>query len=100
MLAVDQQRAGAAEGVAVLVGVAEQFQPPGDWGGTAIFILAVEAGDEVVNQLGRGCVVAHHDETWRHLDASGLPQVEGLLVMTIQGFKRRLQLNRQAQGVK
>ena len=70
LLAVDEQRVGARERVAGgLVEVAEQGEAAVLQRGRAVFVLPVEAGDEVVDQLRDGGVLADDDEAGRHLDA-------------------------------
>ncbi len=83
LLAVDQQGSRMSEGVAVLVVIAEELEAAGLVRARAIFMLALEAGDVVVHQLGCRCVVAHDDEARRHVDAGALPQLEGLGVVTV-----------------
>jgi hypothetical protein len=60
----------------------------------------MKPGDEIVHQLRRGGVVADHDEARRHANPSVLPKTEGLLVVPIEGVECRLELRRQAQGIK
>ena len=98
LLAVDQQRVRAGKRIAVLVEVAEQRQAAVFERCRAVFVLAVEAGDVVVDQLGGGRVVADDDEARRHADACLFPQLVGLLVVAVESFERRLQLRRQARA--
>ena len=65
----------------------------------AVVVLAMEAGDEVVDELRDGGVLADDDEAGRHLDALFLPELEGLLVVAVEGFKRRLQARGQLERV-
>ena len=69
LLAVDEQRARAGQRVAVLVEVAEQSQAAVLQGAGAVLVLAMEAGDVVVDQLRGRRVVADDDEARRCLDA-------------------------------
>ena len=62
----------------------------------AVFILSVEAGDVVVDQLGGGGVVAHDDETGWDSDAFALPEFKCLLIVAIEGLQRGLQGGGQA----
>ena len=59
--------------------------------GRAVLVLAMEAGDEVVDELRDRRVLADDDEAGRHLDARLLPELEGLLVVAVEGLQRRLQ---------
>ena len=108
---------GRDSGAPPLVEVSEQRQPPLHQGRGAaampgsvsvpaavpgpgpVPVPAVEPRDVVVDQLGRGRVVAHDDEAGRDLDARRLPQREGLLVVPVERFERGLQLHGEAQGV-
>ncbi len=83
----------------MLVKVAEQWQAAVLQSGGAVVVLAVEAGDEIVDQLGDGSVLAHDYKARRHTDSGLRPQPVRLLVVTVQGFQRRLQLDGQAEGV-
>ena len=99
LFAVDQQGSRAGEGVAVLVEVAQQRQAAVFQDARAIFALAMESRDEIVNEFrGRG-VVAYHDKTRRHADAGALPQLEGFFVVSVERFERGLQFHRQAERV-
>ena len=51
----------------------------------------MKAGDEVVNELRDGGVLADDDEAGRHPDALLLPELEGLLVVAVERFQRCLQ---------
>ena len=90
---------GRGERVAVFVEVAEQGQAAVFEGRRAVLVLALEAGDVVVDQLGGGGVVADDDEAGRHLDAASLPEVEGLLVVAVEGFEGGLEFDGQAERV-
>ena len=57
---------GRGERVAVLVEVAEQREPAVLQRRRAVLVLAVEAGDEVVDELRDRGVVADDDEAGRH----------------------------------
>jgi hypothetical protein len=99
LLAVDQERARARQAIAVLVVIAEQLQPSRDVAGFLAFLLPLETGDEVIDQL-RGCgVVADDNEHRRRADPLLFPKLEGLLVVTVEGKQRRLQLRWQAQRI-
>ncbi len=92
LLAVDEQRVRARQRIAGgFVEIAEQGEASILQRRGAVFVLAVEAGDEVVNELRDGGVLADDDETGRHLDALLLPELEGLLVVAVEGLQRRLQ---------
>ena len=100
LLAVDQQRVRARQRVAGgFVEVAEQCEAAVLQRGRAVLVLAVEAGDEVVDQLRDGGVLADDDEAGRHLDARFLPELEGLLVVAVEGFERGLQAGGQFERV-
>ena len=58
--------------------------------GGAVVVLAMEAGDEVIDQLRDGGVLADDDEAGRHRDARLLPELEGLLVVAVESFERGL----------
>ncbi len=90
LLAVDEQRVRARERVAGgFVEIAEQREAPVLERGGAVFVLALEAGDVVVDELRDGGVLADDDEAGRHLDALVLPELEGLLVVAVEGFAAR-----------
>jgi hypothetical protein len=50
----------------------------------------VKAGDKVVNELRHRGVLADEDETWGHLDALPLPQLEFLLIVAVERLQRCL----------
>ena len=83
----------------MLVEVAEQRQAAVLERGGAVVVLAVEAGDVVVDQLRGGGVVADDDEAGRHVDAGLLPELEGLLVVAVERLQGGLQLDREAERV-
>ena len=99
LLAVDEQGTGPRKRTAVLVEVPEEREPARHQRRGAVLVLALEARDVVVDQLGGRGVVAHHDEARRDLDAGVLPQLEGAGVMAVEGFERGLELDGDAQGV-
>ncbi len=100
LLAVDEQRVRARERVAGgFVEIAEQCEATVLQRGGAVLVLAMEAGDEVVNELRDGGVLADDDEAGRHLDALVLPELEGLLVVAVEGFQRRLQAGGELERV-
>ena len=75
LLAVDEQRVRARERIAGgFVEIAEQREAPVFQRGGAVVVLAMEAGDEVVNELRDRGVLADDDEAGRHLDALVLPR--------------------------
>ena len=85
LLAVDEQRVRARQRIAGgLVEVAEQREAAVLQRGRAVLVLAVEAGDEVVDELRDGGVLADDDEAGRHLDALVFPELEGLLVVAVE----------------
>ena len=85
LLAVDQQRVRARRaGCRGLVEVAEQREAAVLQRGRAILVLAMEAGDVVVDQLGDGRVVADDDEAGRHADAGFFPELERLFVVAVE----------------
>ena len=94
--AVDQQGARACQALAVFVVVSKQRQAAQRG---ALGAGALEPGDVVVHQLGRRCVVAHHDEAGRHGQFGVGPSGERGLVMTVQSGERGLQLQGDGQGV-
>ena len=59
----------------------------------------MEPGDVVVDQLGGGRVVAHHDEAGRHLDTGLAPLAEDLLVVAVERVEGGLQRRGNAQGI-
>ena len=64
LLAVDQERVRTRERVAGgFVEVAEEREAPVFERGRAVVVLAVKAGDEIVDELGNGRVLADDDET-------------------------------------
>ena len=99
MRAVDQERARARDRVAVVVEIAEQLEAAVFQGRGAVRILAVEAGDVVVDELRSRRVVADDDEARRDLDTRFLPEREGLFVVTVESFERSLQRHGDLQGI-
>jgi hypothetical protein len=92
LLAVDEQCIRSREWVAGrLVEVAEQGEAAVLQRRGPVFILAVEAGDEVVHQLGDGRVLADDDEAGRHPDALLFPELEGFLVVAVERLQGRLE---------
>src|ERR1700676_5806169 len=53
-------------------------------------VSPVKAGDKVVNELRDRGVLADEDETWGHLDALPLPQLECLLIVAVERLQRCL----------
>ena len=99
LFAVDQQRSGASEWVAVLVMVLEQRQAAElELAGTVV-VLALKTGDVVVDEFRRRGVVAYDDEAGRHRDLCLRPKAKGLLVVAVQRIQRCLQLRRQVERV-
>jgi len=95
LLAVDQQGVGPWQWVAGgVVKVAKQGQATVFQRRRVVVVLAVEARDEVVDQLGNGGVLADNDEAWRHLDAVLFPELESFLVVTVECQQRGLQAQR------
>ena len=99
LLAVDEQRVRTGQRDAAVVEVAEERQPALRKGRDAVLLLTVEPRDVVVNQLGRGRIVAHHDEARRNPDVCFLPETKDLLVVAVEGVQRGQQFGRQAQRV-
>src|SRR5688572_11321026 len=60
----------------------------------------MEAGDEVVHELGRRRVVADNNEARWYANACLLPEFVRLLVVTVQRLEGGLQFDRQRQGIK
>ena len=88
LLAVDEQRVRARQRVAVVSSkLRNSARRPFSKRRGAVLVLAVEAGDEVVNELGDGGVLADDDEAGRHLDARFLPELEGLLVVAVERLR-------------
>ena len=87
LLAVDQQRVRARQAdCRVSSKLRNSARRPFSSVVGAVLVLAMKAGDEVVDELrGRG-VLADDDEAGRHLDALLLPELEGLLVVAVEGF--------------
>src|SRR5690606_38295887 len=79
--------------------VAKERKPPELQLRTAIFVLALESRDVVVDELRGGSVVANHDEAWWHRYLALLPQFECLFVVSVQRIKRRLQLRWQFERI-
>ncbi len=50
----------------------------------------MKAGDKVVNELRDRGVLADEDETWGHLDALPVPQLECLLIVAVERLQRCL----------
>ena len=67
--------------------------------GGAVLLPAMEAGDEVINELRNCGVLADDDEARRHLDAPVLPEFESLLVVAVEGLQRRLQAGGELERV-
>ena len=83
----------------MLVEVSEVFETAILKLGRSVLIGAEETGDVIVNELGRGCVVAHNNEARRNLDTDFLPLLECLFVVSVQGVERGVQGRGQAQWV-
>ncbi len=93
LLAVDQQRVGLRKALAVVVVVAEKAQVADVARlGFAVRVGTLEASDPFVDELGRGGVVADHDEDRGHVDAGALPGLARLLIVAVEGMERRLEL--------
>src|SRR5438093_10612394 len=99
LLAVDEQCLRAGERVAMLVEVPEQRELAVLRRSRTVLVLALEAGDVVVDQLGGRGVVAGDDEARRHGDLRLLPQFERFLVMTVERLERRLKPRRKGEGI-
>ena len=99
LFAVDQQCVRSRERVAVLVEIAKKCEAACYRRLRSVIVLPEKTGDVVVDQLRGRSVVADDDEAGRHANACLLPKIEGLFVMTVKRFKRRLQLRRQAERV-
>ena len=75
LLAVDQQRVRARERIAVVSSkLRNSARRPFSSVVDAVLVLAMEAGDEVVDELRDGGVLADDDEAGRHLDALSSPR--------------------------
>src|SRR5688572_8749460 len=83
----------------MLIEVAEECQASVLQSRGAVVVLPMEAGDIVVDQFGRGRVVADDDETRRNLDARLFPETVCLLVVSIECLKRRLEAHGQCEWV-
>ena len=99
LMAVDQQGARDRVAVVVFIEVSEQRESPVNNRGRAILVGALEPGYVVVDQLGCGRVVTNDDETGWTGSAVGLPLLEGLLVVAVEGLKGSLQRRRKVQWV-
>ncbi len=89
LLAVDEQRGRLGQAVAVFVEVAEEFEMAlMDRVEFAVLILALEAGNPLVDQLRNRRVAAHNDEDRGHRD-NGRPSLEGLLVVRVKRHRER-----------
>src|SRR6266508_2175755 len=66
---------------------------------SAILLLSMKAGDQIVNELRDRGVLADDDEARRHLDALVLPQLEGRLVVAVEDFQRRLQASGELERI-
>ncbi len=75
----------------LVIEIAEQWQATVLKGGRSVLVGAIEAGDVVVDQLGRGGVVADHDEAGRNVDAGFGPKPVGLFVVPVERFEGGLQ---------
>ena len=62
LFAINQERARPTERVAVLIEIAKQREPAVFKRGRTVVVLAVEAGNIVVDEFRRGRVVANEDE--------------------------------------
>jgi hypothetical protein len=91
LLTVDEQRVRARKGVAGgFVKITKPWKASVLQRRGAIIVFAMKAGNEIVNELRDGGVLADDDEAGRHLDARIFPELEGLLVVAVEGFQRRL----------
>ena len=99
LLAVNQQRVGTRERIAIFVIVAKQFQPPRYQRCRAIFICFLKPRDKVIHQFRDGGILTDDNETGRRLNVRGLPPLKRFLVMPVQRFKGGLQFDGQAERV-
>src|ERR1017187_4231754 len=83
----------------MLVKISEQCEASVFKRGRAVVVLPVETGDEIINQLGCRRVVADHDEARRDSNAGGAPQLVSLVIVTVEGLQRGLQLNGEAERI-
>ena len=100
LFGVDQQGVGAGERVAGgFVKVSEESEASVFERGGAVLILALEAGDVVVNEFGDSTVLADDNKARRYLDAAFLPEFEGLVVVAVESLERGLKSGWQFEGV-
>ena len=88
LLAVDQQSARTGQALAVFVEVAKELEVTIAEDGRAVVLLVVKAGHVVVDELGRGRVVADDDEAGRNRNVGLLPEVERFGVVAVEGLQR------------
>ena len=101
LLAIDKERVGTWERVAgSFIEVSEQSEASVHGRRSPVGVLANKAGDEVVNEFGDRGVLADDDEARRHLNAFFFPQLEGLLIVPVERFQRRLQSRREFERIK
>src|SRR5207247_6204607 len=94
LLAVDQEGVRSRQRVAVLVEVAEEREASVLQCRRAVLVLAVEARNVVVDELGGRGVVADDDEAGRYGDLLLLPQSERLIVVSVERLYRVLPARR------
>jgi hypothetical protein len=87
--AVDQDRIGAGNAVAVVIVVAELLKAAILKRGRSILVLAMKARNVFVDEFRCGCVIADNNEDRRDTNSLLLPKVERLLVMAVKRFQRR-----------
>ncbi len=97
LFTIDEEGVRTRKRAAVLIEVAEEGESAMDK--RTIPVIAMEAGDVVVDELGGGGVVAHHDEAGRDADGRIAPEVEGFFVVAVEGFEGGLEFDRNAKGV-
>src|SRR5207249_7493453 len=90
--AVDQNGVRARERIAVVVEIAKERKTTVLEGGRPVFVLPMEARDEVVDEFRSRSVVADHNKTGWHPNSRLLPEIECLCVVAVQGFQGRLKL--------
>src|SRR5438132_10351918 len=83
----------------MLIKVAEKREPPVFKCSRPVVVLPLKAGNEVVDQLRDGSVLADHDEARRHPDAGIFPETVCLLVVTVECFESSLELWWQAERI-
>ncbi|OQC52731.1 MAG: hypothetical protein BWX55_01553 [Deltaproteobacteria bacterium ADurb.Bin022] len=102
LLAVNQERSWPGQRVAVFIVIGKQgeFAQIRRGRHAVFFRWILKAGYIVIDQFGRGCIVADDNKTRRQLHAAFFPEVIRFLVVAVKGLQSGLKTCRKFQRVK